>query len=216
MELAGFHNRDFDVKFNYDPALEQLSSYAIVFGMDDSEAQEYIAGVNKKYRNLAASLHQCFVAQGCLSYVKTIYVGYEVEGKMVAALYRHEDRVEIALALDENHISQILIDATHLTWRTMPVAAVVRNDDDLKKSLHLVVEACNRVKTGKNTLSRSNAFFAEAKKKRMLSDQILKKKKKRRLANATLRRSKSSPAKNNSIKSGKGKVNPTIRKKITE
>ena len=182
--------------------------------MDDSEAQEYISGVNKKYRKLAASLHQCFMSQGCISYVKTIYVGYEIEGKMVAALYRHEDRVEIALALDENHISQILIDATHLTWRTMPVAAVVRNDHDLKRSLHLVVEASNRVRTGKNTLSRSNAFFAEAKKKRMLSDQILRKKKKRRLADELRRKSKSSLQSDKSKKGNKGKVNSAIRQKI--
>jgi hypothetical protein len=42
---------------------------------------------------------------------------------------------------------------------------VVRNEDDMRKALSLVVEASNRVRTGKNTLSRSNAFFAEAKKK---------------------------------------------------
>jgi hypothetical protein len=160
--------------------------------MDDTEARQYLSGINKKYRNLAKSLHQCFIDQGCVSYVKTIYVGYEIAGKMVAALYRHEDRVEVALALDENHNSQILIDATHLTWRTMPVAAVVRNEDDMRKALSLVVEASNRVRTGKNTLSRSNAFFAEAKKKRMLSDQILRKKKKRRLADELRRKSKSS------------------------
>lgn len=136
---------------------------------DDFEAKVYLGASNKKIRKLASELHKIFVKQGCVSYVKTIYIGYDIEGQMVAALYCHEDRVEVALALDENHISPILIDATHLTWRSMPVAAVVRNDKDLSAAALLVVEASLRVKAGENTLNRSSEFFAEAKKNKRLA-----------------------------------------------
>lgn len=137
---------------------------------DDSEARAYLGTSNKKVQNLASELHKTFIKLGCVSYVKTIYIGYDIEGQMVAALYCHEDRVEIALALEENHVSPILIDATHLTWRSMPVAAVVRNDKDLSAAALLVVEASSRVKAGKNTLNRSSEFFAEFKKSKRLAE----------------------------------------------
>ena len=143
---------------------------------DDSDAQDYLSSSNKKIRKLASELHKIFVKQGCVSYVKTIYIGYDIEGQMVAALYCHEDRVEVALALDENHVSPILIDATHLTWRSMPVAAVVRNDRDLSAAALLVVEASLRVKAGKNTLNRSSEFFAEVKKNKRLAEEGRRKK----------------------------------------
>ena len=143
---------------------------------DDSEAQDYLKASNKKVQKLATELHRVFLKQGCVSYVKTIYIGYDIDGQMVSALYCHEDRVEVALALDENHESQILIDATHLTWRTMPVAAVVRNERDLVVAVKLVIEASKRVKAGENTLNRSSEFFAEIKKKQRLAGERRRKK----------------------------------------
>ena len=143
---------------------------------DDSEAQDYLKASNKKVQKLATELHRAFLKQGCISYVKTIYIGYDIDGQMVAALYCHEDRIEVALALDENHESQILIDATHLTWRTMPVAAVVRNERDLVVAVKLVIEASKRVKAGENTLNRSGEFFAEIKKKQRLAGERRRKK----------------------------------------
>ena len=143
---------------------------------DDSEAQDYLKASNKKVQKLATELHRVFLKQGCVSYVKTIYIGYDIDGQMVSALYCHEDRVEVALALDENHESQILIDATHLTWRTMPVAAVVRNERDLVVAVKLVIEASKRVKAGENTLNRSSEFFAEIKKKQRLAGEGRRKK----------------------------------------
>ena len=175
----------------YEPRFKTTTLLLVVSGMDDSEAQAYISGTHKKYRSFANRLLKCFLQQGCISYVKTIYIGYEIDGKMVAALYRHEDRVEVALALDENRISEILIDATHLTWRTMPVAAIVKSENDLEESLPLVEEAANRVRNGKNTLSRSNEFFAKAKEERKLANEILNKKKKRRVTNESKRKNKS-------------------------
>lgn len=182
--------------------------------MDDIEAQSYISGVNKKYRGLASRLHKGFLQQGCISYVKTIYIGYEIDGKMVGALYRHEDRVEVALALDENRASKVLIDATHLTWRTMPVAAVVKIESDLEESLPLVEEACNRVRTGKNTLSRSNEFFAEAKKKRRFAEEILRKKKKGRVAKEVKRKNKSGGTKIQRPKTVKNEAEITVRRNV--
>ena len=145
---------------------------------DDSEAQDYLINSNKKVQKLASELHKAFIKQGCVSYVKTIYIGYDIEGQMVAALYCREDRVEVALALDENHVSPVLIDATHLTWRSMPVAAVVRNDKDLSVAALLVVEASSRVKAGKNTLNRSSEFFAEVKNNKRLAEEGRRQKRK--------------------------------------
>jgi hypothetical protein len=136
---------------------------------DDSDAQIYLRDANKKVSALATNLHKLFLKHGCVSYVKTIYIGYDIEGAMVAALYRHENRVEVAIALAENHRSKLLIDATHLTWRTMPVAVVVKSKDDLLEAAALIIEATDRVKTGQNTVNRSSEFFAEAKKQKRLS-----------------------------------------------
>jgi len=81
-----------------------------------SEARDYFAGLNKKVSLIGLDLDALFESEGCASYVKTIYVGYDIGGEMVAALYGHVDHVELALALDEDHPADGLIDASHLTW----------------------------------------------------------------------------------------------------
>ena len=142
---------------------------------DDSDAQIYLRDANKKVSALATNLHKLFLKHGCVSYVKTIYIGYDIDGVMVAALYCHENRVELAIALEENHRSKLLIDATHLTWRTMPVAVVIQSKDDLSEAAELIIEATDRVKTGQNTVNRSSEFFAEVKKQKRLSGATKKK-----------------------------------------
>jgi hypothetical protein len=82
------------------------------------------------------------------SYVKTIYLGFEVAGQMVAAAYPHPDGLEVALRLPEDHEAAGLIDATHLTWRTMPVAYEVREATQVPELLVLVREAVNRLRSG--------------------------------------------------------------------
>ena len=67
------------------------------------EAEEFIATMNTKAAALARAAHGALVREGCNSYVKTIYIGYDLDGEMVAALYPHAGHVEIALALDEQH-----------------------------------------------------------------------------------------------------------------
>ena len=131
-----------------------------------SDAEAYLASLNKKIGGLAAQAHRQLIDQGCTSYVKTIYIGYDFNGEMVAALYGHPDYVEVAIALPENFDSLILIDASHLTWRTLPVAAVIKSKDDLSRFSALVIAACEGVLSGSHTVLRDNDFFAKAKRER--------------------------------------------------
>jgi len=133
---------------------------------DDSEAQKYISELNKKSAALCAQVHEMFIAAGCSSYVKTIYIGYDIDGEMVAALYSHSDHIEVALALAEDHPSGQLIDASHLTWKTLPVAAIGHNAAEVKKMQPLIAEACVRVRAGKHDVNRDNEFFMKSRRER--------------------------------------------------
>ena len=134
--------------------------------MTGVDVTSYLDALNGKVQKLAFALHDVFVGRGCSAYVKTIYVGYDFEGEMVAALYGHADHVEVAIALDERHQATILVDASHLTWRTLPVAAIIRNDTDLAEAKILISEACERVLAGKHSVYRDNEFFAKSRRER--------------------------------------------------
>ena len=134
--------------------------------IEDSEALEYIADLNKASAALCTQVHEMFLAEGCNSYVKTIYIGYDIDGEMVAALYGRGDHVEVALALAEDHPSSQLIDASHLTWKTLPVAAIGHDAVEVEKMAGLVVEACDRVRSGQHTVNRDNEFFMKSKRER--------------------------------------------------
>ena len=84
----------------------------------------------------------------------------------MAALYGHADHVEVALALAEDHPSSQLIDASHLTWKTLPVAAIGHNTAEVKKFRPLIDEACQRVRTRQHDVNRDNDFFMKAKRER--------------------------------------------------
>jgi hypothetical protein len=133
---------------------------------NDVEAQQYIAELNKTSAALCTQVHEMFLAAGCSSYVKTIYIGYDIGGEMVAALYGHADHVEVALALAEDHPSSQLIDASHLTWKTLPVAAIGHDAAEVGKMAGLVVEACDRVRAGLHTVNRDNDFFIRSRRER--------------------------------------------------
>lgn len=133
---------------------------------EHSDAEAYIAGMNNKIGKIASEAHQILIDSGCTSYVKTIYIGYDFNGEMVAALYGHSDYVEVAIALSESHESPVLIDASHLTWRTLPVAAIVKSKADVKMFASLVKEACKGVLSGDHTVLRDNEFFTAAKRER--------------------------------------------------
>ncbi len=131
-----------------------------------SDAEAYLASLNKRIGGIATQAHRQLIDQGCTSYVKTIYIGYDFNGEMVAALYGHLDYVEVAIALPENFDSSILIDASHLTWRTLPVAAVLKGKSDLTRFSALVEAACKGVLNGSHTVLRDNEFFAKAKREK--------------------------------------------------
>ena len=122
--------------------------------------------MNKKVGPLASDLHDVLLNLGCVSYVKTIYIGYDIAGEMVAALYGHSDYVEIALALPEDADGDLLIDASHLTWRTLPVAAIVRKTTDVQPFKELASVAVERVRTASHTVNRDNDFFAKSRRER--------------------------------------------------
>ncbi len=130
---------------------------------EHSEADAYIGTLNKNIAKIARNLHKILTDEGCSSYVKTIYIGYDFNGAMIAALYGHAEYVEVALALSESIESPILIDGTHLTWRTLPVAAIVRDKEDVRLFQNLAQSACQRVKNGQHTVERDNEFFKKAK-----------------------------------------------------
>ena len=72
--------------------------------------------------------------------------------------------MEIALALPDDHDSLLLIDATHLTWKTLPVAAVVKTDSDMAESLILVDEACQRIRDDVHDVERPNDYFMKSRR----------------------------------------------------
>ena len=133
---------------------------------EDVEAQKYIADLNKTSAALCTQVHEMFLAAGCSSYVKTIYIGYDIDGEMVAALYGHADHVEVALALAEDHPSSQLIDASHLTWKTLPVAAIGHDAAEVKKMGPLIGEACERIRKGAHGVNRDNDFFIRSRRER--------------------------------------------------
>lgn len=141
-------------------------TYHVVVRTHD-EAEAYVAELNGTVRDLAAAAHQVLISEGCASYVKTIYVGYDIDGEMVAALYGHSDRVEIALALPEDAEDRLLIDASHLTWRTLPVAAVVRTMNDLAGLQALLAQSGERVRMGQHLVARDNDYFIRSKRDRL-------------------------------------------------
>jgi hypothetical protein len=123
-----------------------------------------LGSLDSSLKPLGTKLHKRLLAEKCVPYVKTIYIGYYLDGVMVAALYPHSDRVELALALPEDHPSDLLIDATHLTWRTLAVAAVVKSQADATETMELIDEACQRVKDGVHDVERPNDYFMKARR----------------------------------------------------
>ncbi len=130
------------------------------------DVRDHLAALNPQVRPLARSLHKIFVDAGCEAYVKTIYVGYDIGGEMVAAVYGHSDRLEIALALDENRAHPLLVDASHLTWRTLPVAAILRQKTEIEDLRELVAEGVARIQAGTHDVNRDNDFFVKSRKAR--------------------------------------------------
>jgi hypothetical protein len=131
-----------------------------------SEVDGFLAQLGKRVAPFARDLNDALSAAGCDAYVKTIYIGYEIEGSMVAALYGHPDHIELALALDADNPCVMLKDASHLTWRTMPVAIEVHTEDDVSTAMELAGNACARVRSGTHTVHLDNEHFIRAREAR--------------------------------------------------
>ena len=131
---------------------------------EDGDAKTYLSEMGKKMRPTAEAVHDALITLGCVSYVKTIYIGYDIDGEMVAALYGHTDHVEIALALAEDAEGDLLVDASHLTWRTLPVAAIVHSLKEVPAFKLMAKVAAERVRTSAHTVNRDNDYFIRNRK----------------------------------------------------
>ena len=100
---------------------------------------------------------------GCSAYVKTIYVGFTLDGAMVAAAYPRSETVEVALAMEEGHESVLLKDASHLTWPTLPLFVTIETDALTSEIEELLRQAHRRVKEQEHKVDRPPAFFYERK-----------------------------------------------------
>jgi hypothetical protein len=138
--------------------------------MSATDAEGYLNELNKKMQPVARKVHDSLVSMGCTSYVKTIYVGYDIGGEMVAALYGHADHVEVALAVAEDHPDARLLDASHLTWRTLPLALNLKNVSEVSECQALLQEACDRVREQTHDVHRDNDFFVSRKRRGVPND----------------------------------------------
>lgn len=113
-----------------------------------------------------ADIYELMVEEhGCRPDVKTIYISFTFEQAMVAAAHIGAEDVELALALPEDHPSDLVEDALHLTWRTLPVLVRVGRGSTGRDVLDLAGEAVERVKSGRHTINRPPEFFADRKRK---------------------------------------------------
>ena len=127
--------------------------------------ESYLADLSPPVRKIMRSIIKTMIEQGSEAYVKTIYIGFDIAGEMVAAAYGHAKHVEIAVALDENHPATRLQDATHLTWRTLPVSLELTVASDVQKAEALLTEACERVRQGAHDVNRDNDHFINARQR---------------------------------------------------
>ncbi|MGI8791923.1 MAG: hypothetical protein ACR2H3_01885 [Acidimicrobiales bacterium] len=132
----------------------------------DEMVTSYFSLHGKQVMSLGAVLDESLTAEGCHRYVKTIYIGYEIDGEMVAALYGHSDHIELALALAEDDPDARLKDASHLTWRTLPVAIEVRSVTDALAANELARRAVKRILSGTHSVHRENEHFARSREGR--------------------------------------------------
>lgn len=120
----------------------------------------------KRVKALLADIYELMVEDhGCRPDVKTIYISFTFEQAMVASAHIGAEDIELALALPEDHPSDLLEDALHLTWRTLPVLVRVDLDSIGQDVLDLVEEAVERVKSGRHSINRPPEFFANRKRK---------------------------------------------------
>jgi hypothetical protein len=140
------------------------------------ETRQLVANYSPKIQGIVYDLDGFLVNLGCVSYIKTIYIGYEIDGQMVAALYPYHKHVDLALAIPEDTIDPILTDASHLTWRSLPLLAMVRNTRDVAKAKKYSSLAAKQICSGFHKVNRDNEFFIRTKHERKAKRDSLRKK----------------------------------------
>jgi hypothetical protein len=130
------------------------------------EVRDLIRNSTPLVQSLATEVHKFLESLDCFSYVKTIYVGYEVQGIMVAAMYPYTAHLDLALALPEDAVHPLLSDASHLTWRTLPLLATVAARKHLPAVKNLSKLAIEGVLSGSHNVARDNDFFIKSKLER--------------------------------------------------
>jgi len=95
---------------------------------------------------MARVTHETLRSAGCMSYVKTVHVGYNVDGVKVVVSYVHGESIEIALAIGEDHPDDRRVDVSRQTWRTFPFAL---NPSMLSNSVETIgplIGTCERMR----------------------------------------------------------------------
>lgn len=125
------------------------------------EAQRLFSGQYAPIMPAFAFVYDLLVNEyGCSPYVKTQYVGFDLNGRMVASAHpRGGDSFELALALPEDHESALLHDASHLKWRSLPVSVEIQRIDDVTTSKDLIQEAVSRINAGVHNVRLANTRF---------------------------------------------------------
>lgn len=73
---------------------------------------------------------------------------------------------KFAIALPEDAEGDLLVDASHLALRTLPVAAVVRSTADLGPFAALADSAVERVRSQKHHVHRKNEVLVRSRRER--------------------------------------------------
>jgi hypothetical protein len=135
------------------------------------ESHNFLIGIEKKaLRTLANELHHHLMKHPVIDYVKTIYIGYEFQGEMFAALYRNTGAIEVALPLSENESGPLIMDASHLTWRTLPLMIHVTNLSQLPQAFSIIDRSFDRLNAGLHKVNRTNEYFISRKKGRPIRE----------------------------------------------
>jgi len=74
------------------------------------------------------------------------------------------DRVEVALALPGDADGDPRVDAIHLTWRTLPIAVIVRSDHDLPGFSAPISEAVVLISEQEHDVKRDNDLFIRSRR----------------------------------------------------
>lgn len=124
------------------------------------EARTLFSGQYAHLLPVFSRLYALFEEEDCAAYVKTHYVGFSLPEGSVAAAHPHEgSEIELALALPENHTSKLLHDASHLKWRSLPLAVTIRDDATFESAVPLIYEAISRMRHGSHDVQLDNARF---------------------------------------------------------